>query len=437
MIAPLLVAAFLAAQDTSRLTLETAVRRALDSQPGVAAARYSRDAAGAAVGEARAPLFPRLSASLNVNRYQLPYIVYPLHGLPPAAPTPLFDRTTSQAALSLGYTLFDFGARTSQLRLAKAQERRADAALDAAASALVARVANAYLRVLTTHDLLGAQDLQIQALQAESDRVARLQDQGKAARVEVLRVAAEVSRARADRVGTQARLEVAERELAQLAGLPVESVRAAHLVPLRLADTTVAARDRLVALASGTSPDVEQARRSAEAASAAVGVSRSTLLPTLNLQAAYLDYGRSLTFLHSEWNAALQFSWPIFTGGGRISAIHRTEADARAARERLRGAQQAAEQSVDGALATLSAARASVDALTTAVAQSEEVERIRKLSLEVGSGTETDYLEAEATLLQTRARLVDARHGVIAARIELARLTGELTPDWLARMLPE
>lgn len=46
MIAPLIVAALLAAQDTSRLTLETAVRRALDSQPGVAAARASRDAAG-------------------------------------------------------------------------------------------------------------------------------------------------------------------------------------------------------------------------------------------------------------------------------------------------------------------------------------------------------------------------------------------------------
>jgi outer membrane protein TolC len=63
------------------------------------------------------------------------------------------------------------------------------------------------------------------------------------------------------------------------------------------------------------------------------------------------------------------------------------------------------------------------------------VERIRRLSLQVGSGTETDYLGAEAALLSNRASLVQARHAEMAARVELARVTGELSPEWLGRVL--
>jgi len=83
----------------------------------------------------------------------------------------------------------------------------------------------------------------------------------------------------------------------------------------------------------------------------------------------------------------------------------------------------------------VTAARASAAALQTAVDQSAEVERIRQLSLQVGSGTETDYLQAEADLLSNRASLVQARHAEMAARVDLARATGELSEAWVERML--
>ena len=435
MIAPLVLAAALALQDTTHLSLADAVRRALASHPSVAAARDNRAAAAAAVGEARAPLFPRLAAGFAATQYKIGNLVYPLSGLSVTNP-PLFNTTLSQASLSLGYTLFDFGGRTSQLRLAQAQERKADAVLDAASAALVSRVANAYLRVLTTRGVLQAQEQELAALQAEASRTAQLEAQGKAAHVEVLRLAAQASRARADEVGTRSQLDVAERDLAQLVGLPVETARAA-LAPVRLADTSLADRAALVATAESNSPDVAQASRSAEAAAAGVGVARASLLPQLQLTAAYVENGHSFTGYRPWWNAGLQLSYPIFTGGARGSAIKRTEAGEQASREQLRAARQASELSVDGALATVAAARATVDALVTAVAQSEEVERIRLLSVQVGSGTETDYLEAEATLLSNRAALVQARHAEIAARIELARVTGVLTPEWLTRMVSQ
>jgi outer membrane protein TolC len=434
-IAPVLLATALALQDTTRLTLPDAVRRALESHPSVAAARDARDAAAASVGEARAPLFPRLAASYGANQTKIGSLVYPLSGLDPRSP-PVFNSTVSQGSLSLGYTLFDFGGRTSQVALARAQERKADAALDAATAALISRVANAYLRALTTRGVLEAQEQQLAALDAESRRIALLEAQGKAAHVEVLRLAAQASRARADEVGTRAQLDVAERDLTRLVGLPADTGRF-RLVAVRLADTAVADRPTLVATAEANSPDVAQARRAAEAAEAGVGAARASLLPQLQVSAAYIENAHVFSGYRPYWNAGLQLTYPILTGGSRAYAIRRNEASARAANQQLRLAQQASEQSVDAALATVAAARATVQALETAVEQSAEVERIRLLSVQVGSGTETDYLDAEATLLSNRASLVQARHADIAARIELARVTGVLTPERLARMVSQ
>ncbi len=435
MIAHVLLAASLAVQDTTHLTLAEAVRMALAASPAVGAARASREAAAASVGEARAPLFPRLSASFGATQYKIGYLVYPLSGIDPRDP-PLFNSTVSQGALSLGYTLFDFGGRTSQVRLARAQELKAEAALDATSAGLVSRVANAYLRVLTTRGILQAQGQQVAALAAEANRVAQLEAAGKAAHVEVLRLAVQVSRARADQVGTQAQLDVAGRDLARLLAVPVDSLRPG-LAPVQLSDTTLPDRASLVASAKTNSPDVEQARRAAEAAASAVGAARSTLFPQLQLSATYLENGHSFTGYRPYWTAGLQISWPVFTGFSRSNAIRRTEAAARAAGEQLRTTEQSTEESVDAALAALVSARATVAALETAVAQSEEVERIRLLAVQVGSGTETDYLDAEATLLSNRATLVQAKNGAVAARVELARVTGELSPEWVARTVTE
>jgi outer membrane protein TolC len=63
------------------------------------------------------------------------------------------------------------------------------------------------------------------------------------------------------------------------------------------------------------------------------------------------------------------------------------------------------------------------------------VARIEQLALAAGSSTQNDYLRAEAELLAARANLVEARHHEIAARVELARVTGVLDMGWVQRNL--
>lgn len=94
-----------------------------------------------------------------------------------------------------------------------------------------------------------------------------------------------------------------------------------------------------------------------------------------------------------------------------------------------------AEQQVDDARAAFDASRARVDALDAAVQQATEVARITALARDVGDGTQTDYLIAEANLFRARSGLVQARHAAVAARVELARVLGELNRAWIVTSL--
>lgn len=423
MIAALLL---LAMQDS--LSVHEAVRRALSNYPTIAIAQAQADRAGAEAGEARAARLPRLQLDGGANRFQEPMVVLPLHGFNPQFP-PAFDRTLFQAGVTAHYTVFDFGARGSRVRATRALEHAAEATLNAAGLSLIARTTRVYLAVLTARDVLAAQDQRLAALDAEARRVRQLLAEGRAARVALLRVEAERARAAAERIAVAGQLDVAQTELAQLAG------SSGPLVQVALGDSIVPGRDDLMGRARESSPELIESRRRAEAAAAARGAARATWFPELRLTGAYVDRGSAAGDFAAEWQAGLSLAYPLFTGGQRASTIRKADADTRAAQGQARLTELSLALGMDRALAAVRETHARAAALGTAVEQSLEVARIERLALEVGSGTQTDYLDAEATLLRARAALIEARHAEIAARVELARLTGELTPAWLARTL--
>jgi multidrug efflux system outer membrane protein len=437
MMVAMVLAGALVAQDTARLTLTAVVDRALAGHPSVAAARAAVDRAEAEVDEAQAARRPRLALDMSLNQFQEPMVVQPLHGFDPRNP-PHFDRTLLQSGLQLSWTVLDFGVRSARVRVQESLGEAAESALSTTTQQLVARVVNAYLRVVTARELLTAQDQRLAALAGVADRTRQLLATGKAARVDVLRVDAEMRRAEADRIGSRSQLSSAERELAQLAQVSWEAVHGAALAGPRLAaaaaiDTTAGGRARLVQTASEANPLVREGQQRVQAAQAAHAAARATWFPELRLAGGFIDRGRWARDFQGEWQVGVALSYPIYTGGSRASVIRKLAAEEHVATEQLRAGRLDVERAVDQALAALEESQARVVALVSAVQQSEEVARIERLALDVGQGTQTDYLQAEASLLSARAGLIQARLAEVSARVELARIAGELGRDWLAR----
>jgi len=431
----------LALQDSTHLTLVDAVDRALGGYPTVAVARANVGRAAADVGDVRSAQLPRLTFDLTGTRWQYPSIVYPIHGFStnPAVPPPggplTFASTTFQANFLMNWTLWDFGARRGRVHAARGLEQAAEAALNTAEQATAARAATAFLRVLTARQTLAASDQQIAALTAESARTRRLFEEGRGPRVQVLRVDAQLARARAERSAVAGQLDVAEHDLAQLMDLSFDSLTSAALDEAGLRDTSPVDRDRMLDRARASSPELLEATRRAEAAEATAGAARATRFPELRLSAGWIPRTSTTSEVRTEWQVGAAISYPIYTGGQRSAQIDRTAADARAAAEQLRLADFNVTTAVDRAVAAVVEARARVVALEAAVEASEAVVLSERTALEIGSGTQTDYLDALTDLLRERAGLIDARHTEITARIELARVTGALSPAFLAQSL--
>jgi outer membrane protein len=416
------------------LTLSEAVQAALAHFPTVQQSRAEVEAAEAAVTESRSSWIPDLVLRGVASRYEKPSLVYPIHSFTPAE-IPPFDRTVFQGGAYLSYTLLDFGGRGSRVKTAREQEEASRASLEGAEQDVVAQVASKYLEALSRHESLEAHDRRLDALRAERDRVSKFERAGRAARVEGLRVEASIAAAEAERVRLAAGLAASERDLTELTGLSQSRTRATNLMTLALADTTIAPQDSLIARALVANTEVRAATRSAAAAQAATGAAKANRYPRLELTGAYQGWTDPDGNSNVEWNAAIQLTQTLFTGGEVSGRVRQATAAGRRAEEGLRLAQISTRREVLRASDHVREADARVRSLLAAVARYEEVVRIEKLALDAGTGVQTDYLNAEADLLTARADLAEAHRAAAVARVELARLTGSLDEAWLSRTL--
>jgi outer membrane protein TolC len=419
--------------DTAVLPLVEVVSSALTTHPTVEAARARSRAAEAGTGQARSGRWPGVAVSGVGTQYEKPMVVAPLHGFDVRSP-PEFDETLYQGHATAEYTLFDGGARRSRIRAAVAEAEAAASAVRAARDAVVADAVSSYLSALSAREVREAHRRQVTALSAERTRAQLLYEEGKAARVAVLRSEAALSEARAGLETVGEELRLALRRLARVSGLPAERIHATALVELSPRGLDVPPRDELVRRALDANPRLVEARDRVAAAGLAVGAARAAFLPRIDLSGRYSAFGSASTDPVLEWQTGVQVSYPLFTGGARAHGVERAEASAGAAEAELRQAERSVADGVDAALAAFQSARSRVAALEAAVDQSAEVARIEALALETGAGVQTDYLRAEAALLRARAGLAEARHMVVLARTRLARTTGELDERWVARL---
>ncbi len=412
------------------LTLKEAVEASLRHFPTVRGSRADLRGAEADLTREHGAWLPDLNLRGSATRYQEPTIVYPIHSFGPDAFPPL-NRTVFQGGAYLNYTLFDGGGRMKRVDEARDRVGAAEASLAGSESELVAQVAEKFLEVLSRRRTLDAHDRRLDALRSERDRVDRFMAAGRAARVDSLRVEAALAGAEAQRVQLAGDLAVSQRDLAGLTGILPPRTSAGNLVPVALADTALAPGDTLVARAFRANADVRRAERSAAAARAATGAAKSVRYPRLELTGGYQVWSDPDGNSSNEWNAAVQVTQTLFTGGEVAGRIRKAEAGRTAADEGVRLARITTRRAVLQAADRVRAADARVRSLAAAAGRYDEVARVEELALTAGTGTQTDYLTAEADLLAARAELAEARRAAAAARVELARLTGELDPGWL------
>ncbi len=412
------------------LSVEEAVRIGLEKNFSIRIARNTAEIARNNTGLGRANFLPTLDA---VGAYQVSRFDQETN-----SPFSFGSSTTRLAngQISLNWTLFDgfrmFADRGRYRALAAAGEAQARNTIEN----MVVSIVSAYFELARQQQLLQAaeENRGISRLRLEKEELRR--SFGGASSTDLLNARVAYNVDQADYLNRELQVQIARKNLnlllGQNPGLPLAVDEEIVIPPLR--------KDypELLEAARKNNSNLLAAYWSQRAAQKAVGVSRSGFLPRISLGAAY-GYTDRLTSSDSprfpddistqsrDANIGLNLSWNLFDGFR--TKIERQNAHISARNEALRLEQL--ELELEGLV------REIYDTyqkrLELLALEQENVETARRnLDLfgeryRMGAVTSLEFRDAQLNLSRARTAFIAARFQARISRLELDRLTGELS----------
>ena len=339
-------------------------------------------------------------------------------------------RSPQDYELKLSQNIYTSGQIRAQTQRAEAEVRAGRADLRSTEAAVLLAAAAAYLDVV--------RDRAVVALDAHQVSVQR--DTVQASGVELAAgglAPADLGQARA-RLGTaMAQLAAAQSMLAQSEAAfehqvgepPGQLATTAHLLASPLV-VLPPSRERAVAVALESNPDVASARASLEASRHGVDVERSNLLPHFSLNGLFARLrDTEIQKLNQRDNAAqvtLDVSVPLYQGGGEYSRIRAAKEMTYRLGDMLEEARRQARQSAASAWDQLAAARRRLAGEQDAIAGNRVAVRGYAQQQRAGVRTLLDVLVTQQDLLASEVAAVSAEHDVLVAGLEVASADGAL-----------
>lgn len=420
------------ASDT--VTAAGAVRRALRENPTVLASRQQASAAAASVRTARSGWFPTIRGEASFRRlsdnidYTVDIPSIPGSGGQQVTFAPAIrNRYSTQATVE--QPVFTGFRVSNQLEAAKAQTQSAHARVRATRQEIAFQTRATYWRLYRARAHRRATDQSLQLLERQLTDVRNQRDAGRATDADVLRVKARRDQIRADRIAAQNEAHTLRRSLNDLMGRPLnasvllaDTVRASGRLPSEVSTLVARAREQR--------PDLEALRESVEARAAELDVAQSDWYPQIWLTGHYL-YARPNERLfppedqfQGTWEAGVQLSWSLSTGGRTDAVTDRARAQWRKARYELQDRREAVAAEVTNQVEAVRQARESISAARTSLRSAEEAYRSVQSRFDAGMAVVSDLLDAERTLRNARAQMAAAQAGYALARAGLARTLG-------------
>lgn len=412
---------------SSPLTVDAAVRIALDRNPVTRAAAEGVRVAEEAAGEARAPYYPTLNVSASYARWEThAFLPEGLGGSTiPSTIGPTNDWT---AALTGRYTLYDSGRRAADLRAALAQQRVAEHEAARVRQDLALEVRRAFYAFVAARDGQRVADTNLARAEEHLTLAQERRAAGAVSGGDVVQAQVQVAEARLARVRVERLIQQARGALNTAIGLPVATAvdADAQESPLAPPDPTEVSSGLAQALTDR--PTIAAAMQRALAATAAVSAAQSAFGPKMAAEWSAGLRDSDVFPSDRDWRAGVTVTWSLFDGFAKQHHL----AGARAARARdeaeMERTTQAVQAEVWSAHATLRETHEAIAAADVLIRDAGENVRIARERYRVGAGTVNDLLDAQAAL---------ARAGAVRAQAEWDYRSARATYEWtVGRALP-
>lgn len=406
------------------LDLMQAYQAALAQDARIRAARAARDSAIERLPQARAQLFPTISANISRNKNDIDRTQENAQGRDVTFNEEYFSYNQS---LQLRQPLFRMPLFAG-LRQAGFVVEDAEATLERELQDLGSRVTGAYMEALLAQDALALVLKQKAVTTTQLDAARKSLKAGFGTRTDIDEAQARLDMNIADELSARQHVEFTRRQLEILIDQPVDALAPVDSQRLPLLPPEPADVAEWIRIAEDNSPEVRSLRARLDAAKAEISKARGGHYPTVDAVAQISRSGsENVTSPSSSYTnhvIGLQVNIPLFAGGYVNSTVRQAIAEQVRAEENLEAARRDLAVRVHREHRGVTEGVLKVRALEQAVRSALQLVTSSKRSFEAGSRTMVDVLNAEQQLQTTLRDLAEARYLYLVSRVRLRALVG-------------
>jgi outer membrane protein len=398
------------------------------------AAQFQRDALIEARPQAIAQWLPQVAGSASAVHERLGFQTGPSLGstasdcaISSTAESQHCFGTARSLGVNLSQTLWSFQS-FSLLKEANFQVAAAESSFRDAQQSLLLRVSQAYFGILSAMDQLAANRNERDAFGTLLNQAKGREQTGVGPRSDVEQAQAFYDATEQTVIDAQNALDDANLALSEIVGEHITTV-----VPLReeipLVSPEPASADDWVSSARQDNFSVRTAQLNMEAASRDIGVQRGRGLPTLALvgSASKINQDQVLGGNQTLDTVGVQFTWPLFQGGAVASAVRQSRALFREAQVNYEAAQRGTERQTRAAFRNMLTGIQRIGAARRAVESGKLAVDAMRRSVEFGTGTEFELLDAQNNYYAAVRAYAQARYDYLTNVLTLKQQAGRLT----------
>jgi outer membrane protein TolC len=426
-----LPAAAQAPGERETVTIEEAVRLAMDRYPDVAKARAAAEGLKGRIREVRAQALPDVRVTANGNRFRDPSFLNSsgIDKFPPEFKDAIMPVAVNAFDYSITFKqpLYTAGKVGTALKIASIESEGAQLDVDRSQQDLALQVVRAAYALMWAERsrTLVAETREQRRLHAEMAR-ARFAN-GVATEVDVLR--SEVALAnltpelvRADNAIRQARAQL-NYYLVRPLGFATRISTDFQEKPWDQWDLEALAQQAL-----RSRPEVQRLRIAERSAESQLQLAKAESKMSADFSSSYGIVARLpknlVDPLYARWSLGVNFTLPVFDGFRRSGLVTQATANQRTVRLERENVEQQVRLGLQQALDEIKAASETVTAAQGTIAQAEKVLAMMQSNYRYGAATTLDIVDAQTSLSEARNNLLRGMYDYSVARANVLWTAG-------------
>ncbi len=420
-----------APDERETVTIEEAVRLAVDRHPDVAKARAAAEVLKGRIREVRAQAYPEVNIVSNGNRWRDPSFLnasgldkFPEELRKALVPTPV---NLIDYSITVKQPLYTAGKVGTALRIASIESEGSQLDIDRAQQDLAVEVVRA------CYGLLWAERAKLLVTETQEQRklhaaMARTRfTNGVATEVDVLRSEVAVANSapelvRAENAIRQARA-LLNFYLVRPLGFATKVSTGFQEKPWDQWDL-----EALAGQALRSRPEVQRLRIAERSMEGQLQLAKAESRMRADFSGSYGIVSRQpknlLDPLYARWSAGVNFTLPVFDGFRRSGLVWQATAAQRATRLEREKVEQQVRLGLQQALDEIKAAMETVTAAQANIAQAEKVLEMTQSNYKYGAATTLDITDAQTALSGARTNLLRGMYDYSVARANLLWTAG-------------